>query len=57
MIIENLRAVAEVANTLPFLFDILEKKLDNAISFKLPMALATFLSAILSQTTLLITFS
>jgi len=49
MITASLRAVADIADTLPFLCDILAKKLDSAVSFKLPIALAAFRSAILSR--------
>jgi len=49
MITASLRAVADIADTRPFLCDILAKKLESAVSFKLPMALAAFLSAILSR--------
>lgn len=45
----SLRAVADIADTRPFLCDILEKKFDKAVSFKLPIAFAAFLSAVLSR--------
>jgi len=49
MITASLRAVADIADTFPYLCDILAKKLDNAVSFKLPMALAALRNAILSR--------
>jgi hypothetical protein len=41
--------VAEIADTLPFLNAMLLKKLERAVSFKLPMLLAAFLNAIFKR--------
>ena len=49
MITANFLAVALTAAVLPFLYRILLKKSARCVSFKFPIALAAFLSAILSR--------
>jgi hypothetical protein len=44
----NFLEVADMAVTFPFRCEILQKKLDRAVSFKFPIALAAFLNAIVN---------
>jgi len=49
IITASLRAAADIADTRLFLCDILAKKLESAVFFKLPMVLAAFHNAIFSR--------
>src|SRR5258705_10536240 len=49
IITANFLAVALTAAVLPFLYNTFLKKSDKWVSFKLPMALAAFLSAIFNR--------